>query len=358
MTNIKHVFSIFLTIFLIGCSATQVVKQRPFAVWDESSLQTFDKAQNVRMSFIANSIDGIEPRVEFRGKTYQPTDKKTIPNGNHVHRYRVDIPGPIEQGEYTVILKHGFSEEEITDQLSLKVFPSRLQTVKFEDEAIEFSLEEELVGLTKSLSKGDALEFSVLPSSGLSIPFNQFRILTKGFTKTSPILGMSVASYDGYNVPVDADNIGVKIIWIDPNDQYTIVQIAPTDGSEFIEAIPVLKRPRIVCGDITRITDENNPVFMISCEVKPPTYADMTLGISDVKFDIKEISIKGYKITQIGNPQLLNGKWTVGYTLEGVLPIPKGTGGTIKISIKATAIAPSGEKSYESSKSCRFNVVY
>jgi hypothetical protein len=358
MTNIKHVFSIFLTIFLIGCSSTQVLKQSPFAIWDESFVQTFDKAQGVNVTFTANSIDNVEPRIEFRGNTYRPIEKSSITKGNQIKKYQVNIPGPIEQGEYRVTLKHGSGEEEITDELSLKVYPSRLQTIKLEDEDIEFSLEDELVGLTKSLSKGDALEFNVLPSSGTSIPLNQFRILTKGFTKSSPILGTSVASYNGYNVPFDADKVGVKLIWIDPSDQENIVQIAPTDGSEFIETVPGLKRPRIVCGDITRITDENNPVFMISCEVKAPVYADINTSISDVIIEIRETSVKGYKVTTIGQPQLLNGKWTMGFKLVGTLPIPKGTGGSIKISIKAAAMAPNGEKSSISSRTCRFNVVY
>lgn len=358
MKSIKYIFSICSIVLLIGCTSTQVLKDKSFAMFDEDFVQTFDKAQGVKVTFVANYINDMKPRIEFRGNSYQPEDMSSIHNGNQMKRYTVNIPGPIEQGDYTVTLKHGSGEEEVTDELSLKVYPTKLQTIKLEDEGVEFSLEDEMIGLIKSLSKGDALEFSVLPSSGTSIPLNQFRILTKGFTKSSPILGTSVASYNGYNVALDADRVGVKLVWIDPSDQENIVQIAPTDGSEYIETVPALKRPRIVCGDISRITDENNPVFMISCEVKAPLYEDSNMSINDVTFEIKETSVKGYKATPIGQPQLLNGKWTMGFKLIGTLPIPKGIGGSFKISVKAAAMAPNGEKSSVSTRSCKFNVVY
>jgi hypothetical protein len=77
-----------------------------------------------------------------------------------------------------------------------------------------------------------------------------------------------------------------------------------------------------------------------------------------VKFELKEQNVKGYKVVPVGEPKLSAGKWTQSYKLDGKIPVPRGTGGSIKITAKAAAQLPNGETSPEATKSCKFNIVF
>ena len=245
----------------------------------------------------------------------------------------------------------------VVEELNLKVFATGLATVKTE-EGEDVRNEEEITGLVKSLSKGDAVEFTAVPNSGSTIPGSQFRTIIEGTTKKAPVVGLQVGANDGYNIPIDADRVSVRIVWQDPKDQSIQVQIFPTDGSSAVEAQPGPKRPRIVCGDASRITDAKTPIFYVNVEIKAPSYTDITASIKGVKFEVKEQNIKGYKVVPVGEPKLTSGKWTQSYRLDGKLPIPRGTGGSIKIQAKAAAQLPNGETSPEATKSCKFNIVF
>jgi hypothetical protein len=172
------------------------------------------------------------------------------------------------------------------------------------------------------------------------------------------VIGLQVGSNDGYNVPLDADKVSVRIVWQDPKDQAIQVQIFPTDGSNAVETQPGPKRPRIVCGDASRITDAKSPIFFVNVEIKAPSYPDITPTIKGVKFELKEQNVKGYKVVPVGEPKLSAGKWTQSYKLDGKIPVPRGTGGSIKITAKAAAQLPNGETSPEATKSCKFNIVF
>ena len=45
------------------------------------------------------------------------------------------------------------------------------------------------------------------------------QIRIEGTAKKSPVIGLQVGSNDGYNVPLDADKVSVRIVWQDPKDQ-------------------------------------------------------------------------------------------------------------------------------------------
>jgi len=233
-----------------------------------------------------------------------------------------------------------------------------LATVKSEDGA-DVKNEEEIAGVIKSLSKGSTIEFAAVPTSGSTIPGSQFRTIIEGTTKKSPVIGLQVTATDGYNVPIDAERVSLRIVWTDPKEQSIQVQIFPTDGSNAVETVPGPKKPRINCGDASPITDAKAPVFFVNVEIKPPTdSAYISAKIKGVKFEIKEQSIKNYTVIAVGEPKFSAGKWLQGYKLDGKLPLPKQTRGSLKIQAKATLQLPNGEVSPEASKSCKFNIVY
>lgn len=358
MERARCMVIIVLMVLLAGCVTHAPYQGRPFIKWDHNGvINSFDKASAYTATFIARSNDEEMPIIEFQGKQLPYNPIGLFQDNSDIKTFRVRVPGPLPEGTYTMSAKQTVNGIMAQDQLTMHIFPTRLAEITtMEGETIRS--EEEITGLIKSLSKGDAVEFCAVPSSGHVIPTNQFRTYIKGTVKDQPIIGLHVHFADNYYISPNAMNIGARIIWQDPNDQSTVVQLFPTDGSEYLESLPGVKRPRIICGDISRIVDEQDPIFFISCDVKAPIYSDMTTNVKNVSFEIKEQNIKGYKVISYGQPQLVNGKWQMGFKLDGLLPVPRGTGGTINIKIKASAVTPVGETSPEAVKSCKFNVVY
>lgn len=349
---------IVLMAMLAGCSTHIPYQGGPFIKWGhEGEINSFDKASVYTATFISKSSVEEMPIIEFQGKQLPYDPIGLVQDNSDIKVFRVRIPGPLNEGTYTVTAKQTVKSLTAQDKLTMHIFPTRLAEITTMDGETIRS-EEEIAGLIKSLSKGDAIEFCAIPSSGHNIPSNQFRTFVKGTINDKPIIGLHVHFTDNYYIGPDAKTIGARIIWQDPNDQSTSVQLFPTDGTEYLESLPTVKRPRIICGEISRIVDEQDPVFFIACEVKAPIYTDMTTNVKNVTFEIKEQNIKGYKVIPYAQPQLVNGKWQMGFKLDGLLPVPRGTGGTINIKIKASAVTPVGETSPEAVKSCKFNVVY
>jgi hypothetical protein len=338
----------------------EIEQEDPIITWDDNGqLYSFDKAGKYVATFVANLYDKATPSIQFNGSTSGVSITKVGPTSTNgkAGRYKVEINRDLSPGEYKMTASLSSAGKTVVEEMNLKIFATGLATVKTE-EGDDVKNEEEITGLVKSLSKGDAVEFTAVPTSGSTIPGSQFRTIIDGTTKKSPVVGLQVGANDGYNIPIDADRVSVRIVWQDPKDQSIQVQIFPTDGSSAVEAQPGPKRPRVVCGDASRITDAKTPIFFVNVEIKAPTYADITATIKGVKFEVKEQNIKGYKVVPVGEPKLTSGKWTQSYRLDGKLPIPRGTGGSIKIQAKAAAQLPSGETSPEASKSCKFNIVF
>jgi hypothetical protein len=358
MKNVHFPVIILVCMMLFTGCATQSLHNTQFVMWEgKDNTHTFDKITAINARFLATTSNDSKLTVIHKGKEYAPTLIEMVNSHSNIGRYGVRIPGLFMPGNEVLQVKITNGDFTSMDETSVRIFPSHLLKVKSEV-GEEISMEEEIAGLIKSLSKGDAVEFTAIPSSGLTIPHNQFRTYIEGTSNKAPAIGLSISAHDGYTVPVDAEKIGVHISWIDPNDQSNIVKIFPSDGSQAVETIPGLKRPRIVCGDISRIDDGEDPAFFVNCEIKPPIYPDNTLSVDNVKFDIMESNIKGYKVLPFGAPQFSAGKWSMGFKLVGKLPIPKGIGGSIKIRIKAAAKFSNGESSPEATKSCKFNVTY
>lgn len=338
----------------------EIEQEDPIITWDDNGqLYSFDKAGKYVATFVANLYDKATPTIQFNGSTSGVSITKVGPTSTNgkAGRYKVEVNRDLSPGEYKMTASLSSAGKTVVEEMNLKIFSTGLATVKTE-EGDDVKNEEEITGLVKSLSKGDAVEFTAVPTSGSTIPGSQFRTIIDGTTKKSPVIGLQVGANDGYNIPIDADRVSVRIVWQDPKDQSIQVQIFPTDGSNAVEAQPGPKRPRVVCGDASRITDAKTPIFFVNVEIKAPTYADITATIKGVKFEVKEQNIKGYKVVPVGEPKLTSGKWTQSYRLDGKLPIPRGTGGSIKIQSKAAAQLPSGETSPEASKSCKFNIVF
>lgn len=354
----KFVAIAFLLAFVSGCTTHVPMKRSPFIRWEQrGEMHSFDKAGSYSAIFIAETDKDNLPSIRLDDRNLEYTSMGLVQEYSNITAYKVKIPGPLIAGEHRINAKQTIGEHSAEDSLTLIVHPTRLATFQSED-GEKYTNEEEVTGLIKSLSKGDAVEFCAVPGSGFSIPEHQFRTIIKGTKQERPLIGLHVRSSDNYYIGPDADNIKARIIWQDPNDQSVSVQLFPTDGSEYLEAFPGLKRPRIICGEISRITDDQDPIFFISCEVKTPIYEEMTTTIKDVKFEIMEQGVKGYKVISYGRPQLVNGTWQMGFKLDGPLPLPRGTGGTIKIRVKAKAATTKGEESPEAVRSCRFNIVY
>jgi len=338
----------------------EIEQEDPIITWDDNGqLYSFDKAGKYVATFVANLYDKATPSIQFNGSTSGVSITKVGPTSTNgkAGRYKVEINRDLSPGEYKMTASLSSAGKTVVEEMNLKVFPTGLATVKTE-EGEDVRNEEEITGLVKFLSKGDAVEFTAVPTSGSTIPGSQFRTFIEGTSKKSPVIGLQVGANDGYNIPIDADKVSVRIVWQDPKDQSIQVQVFPTDGSSAVEAQPGPKRPRIVCGDASRITDAKTPIFFVNVEIKAPSYTDITASIKGVKFEIKEQNIKGYKVVPVGEPKLTSGKWTQSYRLDGKIPIPRGTGGSIKIQAKAAAQLPNGETSPEASKSCKFNIVF
>ncbi|MFZ9760106.1 MAG: hypothetical protein ACO323_01645 [Candidatus Kapaibacteriota bacterium] len=349
---------VLLTAMLMSCATGVPYQESPFIKWEHGgNINSFDKASAYTASFLAKRTTGNSTILEFQGKQLDFASLGKIQENSDIESFKVQIPGPLAIGQHIITAKQTVGGMSAIDTLILNVHPTRLAITMSED-GQEISNEEEITGLIKSLSKGDVLEFYAIPSSGVRIPGEQFRTIIKGTSKDVPIIGTSVHYSDNYSIPLEAEKISVKINWQDPLNQNVSVQLFPSDGSEFVETIPGLKRPRIVCGDISRITDGNDPIFYVSCEIKPPTYTSTILSIDKVRFEIMEQNIKGYKVMPLGSPVLTNGKWHIAFKLDGKLPLPKGIGGSIKVRIKAVAKSSNGELSPEATKTCKFNVVY
>ncbi|MFN4916953.1 MAG: hypothetical protein ACK5HH_05830 [Ignavibacteria bacterium] len=339
----------------------EIEQEDPIITWDDNGqIYSFDKAGKYVATFVANLYDKATPSIQFNGSNSGVTITKVGPtsaNGK-AGRYKVEVNRDLAPGEYKMTASLASAGKTVVEECNLKVFSTGLATVKSEDGA-DVKNEEEIAGVIKSLSKGSTIEFAAVPTSGSTIPGSQFRTIIEGTTKKSPVIGLQVTATDGYNVPIDAERVSLRIVWTDPKEQSIQVQIFPTDGSNAVETVPGPKKPRINCGDASPITDAKAPVFFVNVEIKPPTdSAYISAKIKGVKFEIKEQSIKNYTVIAVGEPKFSAGKWLQGYKLDGKLPLPKQTRGSLKIQAKATLQLPNGEVSPEASKSCKFNIVY
>ena len=350
-------FAAICIMLLSGC-ATQSLHKASVLMWEaKDNTNGFDKASALTARFLASTSDEANVSVIHRGIKYKPTFVEMVNSYSDIARYAVRIPGPFTPGDEVLQVIHSNGEFTNMDEIKVRIFPSRLLTTTMED-GQEITLEEEITGFIKSLSKGDAIEFTAIPSSGLTIPLQQFRTVIEGTARKEPVTGLIVSSSDGYYVTEHSDKVSVNMVWIDPNDQMNVVKIFPSDGSQSVEAMPEFKRPRIAHAESKRVIVLDKPRFEVFTEIKPPTYPDIDVDISDVSIEIIEQNIHGYRVVPAGTVKYQQGLYSTMFELQGNQPLPEKGGGSVKVRVKASTKSPSGEKSAPASRTFRLPIMF
>ncbi|MBK9248608.1 MAG: hypothetical protein IPM69_10955 [Ignavibacteria bacterium] len=341
----------------------KIEQEGPVLTWDDDQLYSFDKATKTVATFTANLFDKVTPTVTFNGKPVTVTKQNATDATGRVGKFKVEINEPIGEGQYALTASHTSGGKTISPVCSLTVFQTGLATVK-DAEGQDIRNKDEIIGSIEGVSYGDALQFEAIPTSGSKIPGNQFRIFVEGTTNKQPANRLSIASSDNYVVPVSSEKISVRIVWQSPKDQDIKVQLFP-DGNGPFETKPTQRKPSINLPGITvsPMTDPRDPTIVVqNIEIKAPTSGaaegageiDQKAQVVGVKIEVVESTIKGYSVQVIGEPQKNGAKYNVTLRLKGPVPVPRGTKGTIKLKIKASAQHPNGEKSKEAVKPYNF----
>jgi len=342
----------------------KIEQEGPVLTWDDDQLYSFDKATKTVATFTANLFDKpVTPTVLFNGKQVTVSKLNATDASGKVGKFKVEINEPIADGQYTLTATHTSGGKTISPVCSLTVFPTGLATVKDAD-GQDIRNKDEIIGSIEGVSYGDALQFEAIPTSGSKIPGNQFRIFVEGTTNKQPANRLSIASTDNYVVPSSSDKISVRIVWQSPKDQDIKVQLFP-DGNAPFETKPTQRKPSINLPGITvsPMTDPRDPTIVVqNIEIKAPTSGaggddgtEQKAQVVGVKVEVQpETAIKGYQVIVVGEPQKTGGKYSVTLRLKGPIPVPRGTKGTIKLKIKASAQHPNGEKSKEAVKPYNF----
>jgi len=154
----------------------EIEQEDPIITWDDNGqIYSFDKAGKYVATFVTTLYDKATPSIQFNGSNSGVTITKVGPtsaNGK-AGRYKVEVNRDLAPGEYKMTASLASAGKTVVEECNLKVFSTGLATVKTED-GQDVRNEEEITGLVKSLSKGDALEFTAVPTSGSTIPGSQF----------------------------------------------------------------------------------------------------------------------------------------------------------------------------------------
>ena len=203
--------------------------------------------------------------------------------------------------------------------------------------------EEEVKSLME-VGWGDNLEFVAVPTSGNSIPPEEFimQFNLGGGSQTPPLRKLNVKQDDNVLVPPSVDQVGVTIGWKDPISG-TVVELMKAN------ATVGLKKPMIVTTDMVAdpIMDQTSGEFVVKgIKVNPPTIAENEKAqIGNVSVAVKGVTVRdmrtseSYRATVVGNPRKVGDKYEVTIKLQGgKIPLNRGqVKGSVELSISATA---------------------
>lgn len=204
-------------------------KERLQIIFDAQEYYSFDKASKAVIIFSATEIQGSAPVVIIGGKTYTP--KKMSEIRNSFAKYKVEVPSYVDPGTYTVRVQLKNKKESVEEYTQLKIFPTGLAK-RTNDEGEERDSYTSIIQKLASLHQGDLLELSIIPSSGATIPQNQFRIFTYGIEgdKEEKIyLGLQIAEPYSPRISSDTKECGIKVVWTNPHDVSETITIFPKD---------------------------------------------------------------------------------------------------------------------------------
>jgi hypothetical protein len=323
-----------------GCITNYTSSDYLMVSWEnEGNIYSFDKAESITVNFIASKLSGIEPEAVFMGSKYKVKEIGKLNSNGSICRYNLIINKVLNPGEYDLAIN--LINGKIVESIETKVivFPSSLSIHKDEVSGEISSNEEEVIGYLQGLTKDDLLDIYFTPSSGLNIPYNQFRIVPEGFSKSSSIIGNRVSILDSYKVPINTTKCGLKILWINPIDQNIKVQIFPSNSNLAYELSPKIKVPRLQSRGTTRISNSQEPTFEVLFDIKAPYFSNNKSGfITDVKFTLVENNLKDYKIVPLGDPYSQDETWFQRYKLQGKLPLTAPISGEIKCKVSARTV--------------------
>jgi hypothetical protein len=341
-----------LMMFLnISCVSTYNINDLTFIKWENSDpIYTFDKASKIVGVFIAPNIDHISPTVEFNGKTYKSKRIAAVDEKGIIYKYIVEIEDKVVPGNYDLVATYKKDGIENKSKTQVIVYPSNLMTYKDEDLS-EIRVEEGLSAYLNSLLKGDYVEYNAIPSSINNIPSNQFRINISGLSKSQVIHDYIIGYWNNIFVPLQTEKVNLNIVWKNPLDTSISVRLFPSDSNESYVFTPQLKRPRIVPSTRYIIVDSNPRYIILSGDIKPPSYSYHynESGITDVKFEIQEINVSGYKFEILGSPYSVDGVWQQKFKIVETSKVSKKLEGDIRFRIKAKTVIGNEYSEYSTS---------
>ncbi|MCU0330129.1 MAG: hypothetical protein MUC47_04010, partial [Candidatus Kapabacteria bacterium] len=180
-------------------------------------------------------------------------------------------------------------------------------------------------------SWGDAMELVVQPSSGSTIPPDQF-MMQFGFgggNQIAPLRKLNVGPNDRVIVPPGSDKVSLTVAWKDPISG-DVVELFSGSGDVG------LKRPMIVTTDLRAepISDQNSAEFkVIGIVIRPPQVSeDERADVGDVTASVTNSTVRDmrtgqtYKVTVVGKPRKTTGQnYEVTVKLTGgKTPLTKG----------------------------------
>jgi hypothetical protein len=193
---------------------------------------------------------------------------------------------------------------------------------------------------------GDALEFVAVPTSGNSIPPEEFimQFNLGGGTQTPPLRKLNVKLSDNVIVPPGVESISVSIGWKDPISG-DVVEL-------YKGSAPVgLKKPSIITTDMVAdpIMDQMSGEFVVKgIKINPPGINETErASVGTVEVEVLGASVRdlrtseSYRVVTVGKPR------KVGTTYEQTLkltggrtPLTRGqVKGSVELRITATAAA-------------------
>ena len=199
------------------------------------------------------------------------------------------------------------------------------------------------VALFMEVGWGDAIELVAVPSSGNTIPPEEFimQFNMGAGTQTAPLNKLNVKLSDNVVVPPGTDKVGLTIGWKDPITG-DVVELLSTSA-------PVgLKRPFIVTSDMVAdpIVDQTSGEFVVKgIKVNPPAISETERArVGNVIVEVTDVSVRDmrrgetYRATVIGKPRKVGSSYEVTVKLQGRTPLTRGqVKGSVELKVTATA---------------------
>jgi hypothetical protein len=325
----------------------EIEEGQPVVTWDKPVLYSFDRAKKYTAILEMSMFDKLEPKVVFSGGTVRPTKLQATDLNGKKGKWKFEYFGSLAPGKYTFTASLKSGKNEDVQKAELRVYRTGLAIFEpLEGETEPNDLEKNLDSYIKGLEKGEDIEFNVIPSSGDTIPPGEFRIIMNGVQQGAgepsqkTLVGLRVTPNTNWKVPIESQNIGLKVVWVDPNDANSApVQIFPTDGADFCSGEPNLPKPRISLksNPSIQIGNPKKPRFDVTFRISSPLpeipLSDVKISIASQNFGKKNNSIRVEKISESNN----SGEYTVSFALvnKSGLPLSKGTSGTVMLLVSA-----------------------